>query len=142
MPGAAARSVVVAPSRMRSWPWFLVPGHRAAPKGIPEPNRLSDQGLSRGFPGGSGPSAGRDCGYAVPSIARPRHRGEEMTEEEPLRHKVGLSAALARRYSRDSVVGSSFQQILDGDVITAGVVVNWIDGKDGTVTLVVEQSEL
>src|SRR5262245_35766456 len=142
MPGAAARSVVVAPSRMRSWPWFLVPGIAPPLRESPSQMGLSDQGLSRGLPGGSAPSTGRDCGYAVPSIARPRHWGEEMTEEEPLRHKVGLSAALARRYSRDTIVGSSFQQILDGAVITAGVVVNWIDGKDGTVTLVVEQSEL
>jgi hypothetical protein len=62
-----------------------------------------------------------------------------MTEQEPLRHKLGMSAGFAQQYSRDRVVGSSFTQILDGDVITAGVVVNWIDGEDGTVTLVIEQ---
>jgi hypothetical protein len=65
-----------------------------------------------------------------------------MTEEEPLRHKLGMGAGFAQKYSRNRVVGSSFTQILDGDVITAGVVVNWIDGEDGTVTLVIEQREL
>ena len=65
-----------------------------------------------------------------------------MTDEEPLRYKMGMSSGFARRYSRDEVIGSPFRQILGGDVITAGIVVNWIDGDDGTVTLVIEQREL
>jgi hypothetical protein len=65
-----------------------------------------------------------------------------MTDEEPLRYKMGMSTGFARRYSRDDVVGSPFRQILGEEVITAGVVVNWIDGDDGRVTLVIEQREL
>jgi hypothetical protein len=65
-----------------------------------------------------------------------------MTDEEPLGYKMGLSTDFARRYSRDDVVGSPFRQILGEEVITAGVVVNWIDGDDGRVTLVIEQREL
>ena len=65
-----------------------------------------------------------------------------MTDKESPRYKVGMSADVARRYSRDQVVGSVFRQILAEDVITAGVVVNWIDGEDGFVTLVIEQREL
>jgi hypothetical protein len=65
-----------------------------------------------------------------------------MTDNETMRYKMGMSADFARRYSRDQVVGSPFRQILGEDVITAGVVVNWIDGDDGFVTLVIEQTEL
>ncbi|HEU0240844.1 MAG TPA: hypothetical protein VFR11_16410 [Micromonosporaceae bacterium] len=65
-----------------------------------------------------------------------------MTDKESVRHKVGLSARLAQRYSRDQVIGASYKQVLAGDVIADGVVVNWVDGDDGSVTLVIEQRDL
>jgi hypothetical protein len=64
-----------------------------------------------------------------------------MTVGEPLRYKMGMPPDFAQKYSRDTVVGSAFRQILGSDVITAGVVVNWIDGADGYVTLVIEQTQ-
>ncbi|HKE67132.1 MAG TPA: hypothetical protein VKB59_21125 [Micromonosporaceae bacterium] len=65
-----------------------------------------------------------------------------MTDDESVRYKVGLSAQLAQRYSRDRLIGASFKQVLADDVIADGVVVNWVDGDDGTVTLVIEAREL
>jgi hypothetical protein len=54
---------------------------------------------------------------------------------------MSMKPGFAQKYPRDKVVGSPIRQSLNGDVMTTGVVVDWIDEADGGVTLVIEQRD-
>ncbi|MBM0228215.1 MULTISPECIES: hypothetical protein [Micromonospora] len=62
--------------------------------------------------------------------------------EEPLRYEMSMKPGFGQKYTREQAIGSPIKQSLNGDVMTTGIIVDWIDEADGSVTLVIEQRDL
>lgn len=65
-----------------------------------------------------------------------------MTNEDdgPTRFTVPMKPSFREKTSRDQAVGSPIRWRSDDDVMMQGVVVDWVDEPDGSVTLTVEAS--
>ena len=64
-----------------------------------------------------------------------------IDHDPPFRFPIRMKPGFGTDYTREQTVGRPIRQTLgegDGSVIVEGIVVDWIDEPDGSVTLMVE----
>ncbi len=57
----------------------------------------------------------------------------------PEQFEIPMRPEFAREHSRDEIVGAPIRTSVDNQVAFTGVVVDWLDEPDGSITLIVEQ---
>jgi hypothetical protein len=57
----------------------------------------------------------------------------------PEQFEISMKPEFAQKYNRDEIVGTPIRKCVDDQVAFTGIVVDWVDGPDGSVTLIVEQ---
>lgn len=63
-----------------------------------------------------------------------------MTNEpdEPTRFTVPMTANFRQVTTKEQAIGNPMRWRIEGDVMMQGVVVDWVDEDDGTITLTIE----
>lgn len=61
-----------------------------------------------------------------------------MTEEQPVRFTVPMKPSFRQKTTKEQALGSPIRWRSEGDVLMQGVVVDWTDEPDGSITLTVE----
>ena len=57
----------------------------------------------------------------------------------PEQFELSMKPEFAQEHRRDEIIGTPIRKSVDDQVAFTGVVVDWVDEPDGSVTLVVEQ---
>lgn len=61
-----------------------------------------------------------------------------MDSEKPVRFTVPMRASFKDKVTRDQAIGQPMRWRLEDSVMMQGIVVDWADEEDGSVTLTVE----
>jgi hypothetical protein len=59
----------------------------------------------------------------------------------PEQFEISMKPEFAREHSRDEIIGTPIRKSVEDQVVFTGIVVDWVDELDGSVTLVVEQRD-
>jgi hypothetical protein len=61
-----------------------------------------------------------------------------MTEEQPVRFTVPMKASFREVTTREGTIGKPMRWRMDDSVMMQGIVVDWTDEADGSITLTIE----
>jgi hypothetical protein len=64
----------------------------------------------------------------------------EQDSEAPVRFTLPMKPSFREKTDRERALGAPIRWSIDGDVMMQGVVVDWRDEPDGSITLTIEAS--